>query len=159
MFGKTKTLTAAQRKARNLRYTAGGAFYVAATATVAANVYASQHSPIGFLVGLWPPVAFFLSLELIERMPLKGKQSYIRWAALGVLAIIAGWTSYGHLVHVVGTADVTDPVTLYGLPLTVDVLMVVARSVMNHKAAPTPARSARRKAQEPAKPRRALKAV
>jgi hypothetical protein len=159
MFGKCKPLTAAQRKARNLRLTASAAFYTAAVATTAANVYASQHSPTGFLVGLWPPAAFFLSLELIERIPLKGRQAYVRWGAVALLAVIAGWTSYWHLVHVVADAGTTDPVTLYGLPFTVDVLMAVARSVMVTRVPATPARpAARRKVQEePAKPRRALK--
>lgn len=159
MFGKCKTMTAAQRKARNLRYTAGAAFYTAALATTAANVYASEHTPIGAVVGLWPPVAFFLSLELIERIPLKGRAAYARWGAVAVLAIIAGWTSYWHLVHVVAEAGTTDPVTLYGLPLTVDVLMGIARSVMVHKTAAPSRPASRRKAQEPAKPKRALKVV
>jgi hypothetical protein len=130
-------LTAAQRKARALKFTASSTFYVSAAATIAANVYASEHTWIGAVVGLWPPLAFFFSLELIERIPLKGRQAYVRYVAIGLLAAIAGWTSYWHLVEVVRDAGTTDPVTVYGLPLTVDVLMGIARSVMNHKPAPS----------------------
>ncbi len=150
-------LTAAQRKARALRLTASSVFYVTASATVAANVYASEHTWIGAAVGFWPPLAFFFSLELIERIPLKGRQAYVRYVAIGLLAAVAGWTSYWHLVEVVRDAGTTDPVTLYGLPLTVDVLMGIARSAMHQKS--TPSRPAVRRRQVKPSSERKLKAV
>lgn len=160
MFGKIcKPLTPAARKARTLRRTAGSTFYVAALATTAANVWASQHTPIGVAVGLWAPVAFFLSLELMERMPVKGWQGKLRSVAIGFLALVAAWTSYWHLLHVLREAGVTDPVTLYLLPLTVDVMMALARASMNHKAAAAPSRPAARRPAAKAATVRKLKVV
>lgn len=150
MFGKTCTkLTAAQRRVQTIKRTAGSAFYVAAAATVAANVYASQHTWLGAAVGLWTPLAFFISLELLERVPAAGKAGVARSISIGVIAAIAGWGSYWHLVHVLHSAGVHDPVSLYGMPLTVDLLMVISRMAMHHKAPARPA--VRRKAQAPAK--------
>jgi hypothetical protein len=138
-------MTAAQRRARNLKVTSSAAFYAGAVGTVSANMYASEHSAIGLIIGAWIPLAFFLSVELLERIPARGRAGKVRLAAIVVIAAVAGWTSYWHLVHVAEAAGVTDPVTKYGLPLTVDALMVVSRMVMNAKAA-SPARSTRRKA-------------
>ncbi len=139
-------LTAVQRKTRNLKRTSSATFYLSAAATAAANAYASEHTPIGITVGLWTPLAFFLSLELLERVPVKGRMGWIRMVAIGFLAAVAGWVSYWHLVEVLRDAGVTDPVALYLMPLTVDVLMAIARGAMHAKV--SPARPAlRRKAQ------------
>jgi hypothetical protein len=143
---KTK-MTAAQRKVRNLRRTAGGTFYITAIVTASANAYASAHTLIGITIGLWTPMAFFLSLELIECIPVrKGALSWARLASIGFLALIAGWVSYWHLVEVLEAGGVTDPVAKYLMPLTVDILMAIARGAMNHKVAPSRP-SVRRKAQ------------
>lgn len=140
-------MTAAQRKARNLRWTASSTFYISATATAAANAYASEHTPLGIIIGLWTPCAFFLSLELLERIPVrKGFMMWVRVAAIAFLALIAGWVSYWHLVEALVSGGVTDPVAKYCMPLTVDVLMAIARVTMNQKTA-SPSRSARRKPQ------------
>lgn len=139
MTSKRTNMTAAQRKAQTVKRTAGSAFYVAAAATVAANVYASQHTWIGAAVGLWTPVAFFVSLELLERVPAGGRAGQVRLVAIAVLSAIAGWTSYWHLVSVLDSAGVHDPVGLYGGPLTVDGLMVIARMAMHHKVPSRPA--------------------
>lgn len=141
-------MTAAQRKARTLRWTAGSTFYISATMTALANAYASEHTPIGIIIGLWTPLAFFLSLELLERIPArKGSLTlWVRLAAIGFLALIAGWVSYWHLVEVLASGGVTDPVAKYCMPLTVDVLMAIARVTMNQKPAPSRP-SSRRKPQ------------
>jgi hypothetical protein len=140
-------LTTAQRKARNLRRTAGSTFYITAGVTAAANAYASEHTPIGITIGLWTPLAFFLSLELLERIPARrgSAMSWVRTAGIGFLALIAGWVSYWHLVEVLASGGVTDPVAKYLMPLTVDVLMAIARGAMHAKASPT--LSSRRKPQ------------
>lgn len=41
------------------------AFGVGMVATIAANLAAAEHTPEGFVVALWPPVAFALTLELV----------------------------------------------------------------------------------------------
>lgn len=154
-MNKTK-LTPAARKARNLKLTSSTTFYVSAAATAYANAYASQHTPTGIAVGLWTPIAFFLSLELLERVPVKGALGWVRMGFIGFLAAVAGWVSYWHLVEVLRGAGVTDPVALYLMPLTVDMLMAIARMAMNHRPA-TPA--VRRKPAAKAKPARRLTAV
>lgn len=135
-------LTAVQRKARNLRFTAGAAFYVSAALTMTANMYASKHTLVGLAIGMWTPVAFFLSLELMERMPKVGAIGKARIVSISVLAFIAGWESYWHLVHVM-TEGGADTVGRYLMPLTVDILMVISRMAMNQKAAPARPRSRR----------------
>lgn len=140
-------LTAAQRKTRSLKRTAGSVFYVSAAMTVAANIYASQHTLIGGMIGFWIPLAFFFILELLERVPSKGRTGVARKIAIIFLAGIAGWTSYWHLVEVLRDGGVHDPVTLYLAPLTVDVLMAIAREAMKAKtASPARRRTAARKA-------------
>jgi hypothetical protein len=106
--------------------------------SLAANVYASKHTPIGIAVGLWTPMAFLVSMALLENVPAKGLTGKLRFAAILFLALIAGWTSYWHLVSVCldGGADV---MTAHFLPLTVDVMMALAGPAMKAKAA-VPAR-------------------
>ena len=133
----TTRLTAAQRKARTIRHTAGGTFYATGTATIAANMYASEHSFIGLATGFWTPVALFLALEMVERVPCKGRLGTLRMVGVGIIALIAAWVSYWHLVHIfrLGGADL---VSAHAMPLTVDVLMAIARSAMHAKAPSQP---------------------
>lgn len=126
-------MTAAQRKARTTRRVSGGTFYVTGLATVAANMYASQHTPIGLATGFWTPVALFLALDMVERVQCRGRAALLRKVGVGVIALIAAWVSYWHLVDIftIGGADV---VSAHAMPLTVDVLMAVARAAMVTKA-------------------------
>jgi hypothetical protein len=155
MTCKTK-LTPAARKARSTARTAGGTFYATAGATIAANMYASEHTFVGLATGFWAPAALFLSLELMERVPLKGRAGLLRKVGVGVIALIAAWVSYWHLVHLfkVGGAD---PISAHAMPLTVDVLMAIARGAMVTKAPSRPA--VRRPAAKAKAPERKLKAV
>jgi hypothetical protein len=155
MTCKTK-LTPAARKARATARTAGGTFYATAVATVAANMYASEHTFVGQFTGFWTPVALFLSLEMVERVPVKGRAGTLRKVGVGVIALIAAWVSYWHLVHLfkVGGADV---ISAHAMPLTVDVLMAIARSAMVTKAPSRPA--VRRPAAKAKAPERKLKVV
>ncbi len=139
-----KTMTAAQRKARNLKFTAGSTFYATAAVTVAANMYASNHTLIGLATGFWTPVALFLSLELVDRVPVKGRLGILRMVGVGVIALIAAWVSYWHLVHVFKMGG-ADAISAHSMPVTVDVLMAIARGAMTHRPA-SPTRSARRPA-------------
>lgn len=132
----TVKITAAQRKARTTRRTAGATFYATGAATVAANMYASAHTVLGLATGFWTPVALFLALEMVERVPCKGRLGLLRTVGVGVIALIAAWVSYWHLVHIF-TEGGADAVSAHTMPLTVDVLMAIARSAMTHKAAPS----------------------
>lgn len=131
-------LTPAARKARTAKLTARTAFGAGVVVSLAANVYASQHNPIGIAVGLWTPVAFLVSMALLENVPAKGLTGKIRFTAIVFLAVIAGWTSYWHLVEVAADGG-ADVLTSHLLPLTVDVMMALAGSAMKAKAA-APAR-------------------
>lgn len=140
-----KTLTSAQRKARAIKLTGAAAFYIGVAGSLAANVYASQHSVLGLATGVWSPIAALLALEMVERIPAKGAGGVARKIAVGFVALIAAWTSYWHLTYVFSAAD-ADLVTRYAGPLTVDALMCLARVAMVHKA--TPARPVRRTARK-----------
>jgi hypothetical protein len=137
----TAKLSPAARKARTARRTSGIAFGTGVAVSLAANVYASDHSPIGIAVGLWVPIAFLVSMALLENVPVKGKWGWVRFAAILFLALVAGWTSYWHLVEVAVDGG-ADAVTAHLLPLTVDVMMALAGPGMKAKAA-APARRTR----------------
>lgn len=137
-------LTPAARKARTAKLTARATFAAGVVVSLAANVYASKHTPIGIAVGLWTPVAFLASMALLENVPARGLAGKLRFTAIAFLAAIAGWTSYWHLVDVArdGGADV---LTAHLLPLTVDVMMAIAGTALKVKpAAPARKRAARK---------------
>jgi hypothetical protein len=139
-------MTNAQRKARTARITSRVAFGIGVTVSLAANVTASAHTPLGIAVGLWTPVAFLVSMALIENVPARGVVGKLRLVAIVFLALIAGWNSYWHMVEVLDMAGVTDPITRYLLPLTVDVMMALASPGMRAKAvAPVRRKPAARK--------------
>lgn len=150
MTCKTK-LTAAQRKTRATRRAAWATFGLGAVASLAANLYASNHTPVGMIVGVWPSVAFLLTVWLYEHAP---RNWYIR-VSLAVPLAVAAWTSYWHIVEVATVAG-EGTLTAHLLPLTVDAMMAVASAVINRKAAPS--RPVRRRTAAKA-PVRKLKAV
>lgn len=150
------TLTAAQRRARTTKRVATSTFYATGAATIAANMYASQHTPTGLATGFWTPVALFLALDMVERVQVKGRTGTLRKVGVGVIAAVAAWYSYWHLVHVF-TLGGADPISAHAMPITVDALLALARGAMVHKAPSLPA--SRRKPQAAAKPVRKLKAV
>lgn len=128
-------MTPAQRKARTALWTARTAFSIGVAVSLAANVIASPHTPIGIAVGLWTPMAFLISMALLENVPTKGRLGMVRSVAIGFLAVIAGWTSYWHLVDVCYMGG-ADAITAHTLPLTVDVMMALASPGMKKKVAP-----------------------
>jgi hypothetical protein len=138
----TAKITPAARKARTARRTSAAVFGTGVLVSLAANVYASEHTPIGIAVGLWVPVAFLLAMAMLENVPAKGTAGKIRFSAILFLALVAGWTSYWHLVTVALDGG-ADTVTAHLLPLTVDVMMALAGPGMKAKAA-APVRRARK---------------
>jgi apolipoprotein N-acyltransferase len=154
----TKT-TAAQRKAQTAIRTSKAVFGIGVAVSLAANVIAAEHTPIGIAVGLWIPIAFLLSMLMLENVPARGWKGKVRFAAMLVVAGIAGWTSYWHLVDVAEMGG-ADQVTAHLLPLTVDVMMALASQGMK-KATATVRRPARKPAaKKPATAKvTALKAV
>lgn len=138
-------LTAAQRRARATRRISGATFYATGAATIGANMYASDHTSIGLATGFWTPVALFLALEMMERVPVKGRMGLLRKAGVVVIAAIAAWVSYWHLVDIF-TIGGADAISAHSMPLTVDVLMAMARSSMISKVQAPSRPAARRKA-------------
>lgn len=146
-------MSAAQRRVRNTKRTAAGTFYATAAATIAANMYASEHTWIGLFTGFWTPVALFLALEMVERVHCKGWLGTLRKVGVGVIALVALWVSYGHLVYVFDLGG-ADAIGAHAMPLTVDVLMAIARGAMITRPA-SPSRRTRKTVTKG----RALKAV
>lgn len=95
-------------------------------ASLAANMLAAHPSLIGRLVAGWSPVALMLTVELLSRVPTSGgRLSRLRVTAAAVIAGIAAWVSYWHMVQV-SLAAGEAPVAAHLLPISVDGLVVVA---------------------------------
>jgi apolipoprotein N-acyltransferase len=132
-------MTNAQRKARTAKITARSAFALGVVVSMAANVYAADHTPIGIAIALWVPIAFLVSMALLENVPAKGMAGKVRFVGIVFLALIAGWASYWHMVDV-AVAGGADSLVAHTLPLTVDVMLAFAGSALKTKIPATPAR-------------------
>jgi hypothetical protein len=139
-------LTPAARKARNAKLTARSAFGIGVVVSLSANVYAAPRNAVAIGVALWVPIAFLISMALLENVPAHGLMGKVRFGGVAALALIAGWASYWHMVTVANAAG-ADWLTAHLLPLTVDVMMALAGSAMKAKpAAPARKRPAAKKA-------------
>lgn len=58
------------------------AFTAGMVATIGANLAAAEHTPEGFVVALWPPVAFALTLELVALVAHRTAPPAVRVGAL-----------------------------------------------------------------------------
>src|SRR5690606_27757342 len=95
-------------------------------ASVAANVLSAAPHPIARAISAWPPLALLLTVELISRVPVHRRGlAAVRLAATAVIAGIAAWVSYWHMVGVAARYGETGA-SPYLLPLSVDGLVVVA---------------------------------
>ena len=95
-------------------------------ASVAANVLHAQQNPVSQVIAAWPPLALLLTVEWISRVPVHRRSLAItRIAATAVIAGIAGWVSYQHMLGVAARYGETG-LNPYLLPISVDGLIVVA---------------------------------
>jgi hypothetical protein len=95
-------------------------------ASVAANVLHADPNPISQAIAAWPPLALLLTVELISRVPVHRRDlAVIRILATAVIATIAAWVSYQHMVAVATRYGETGA-SPYLLPISVDGLVVVA---------------------------------
>src|SRR5690606_22079577 len=95
-------------------------------ASVAANVLHAEPNPISQTIAAWPPVALLVTVELISRVPVHRRAlAAVRLAATTLIAGIAAWVSYWHMVGVAARYGETGA-SPYLLPLSVDGLVVVA---------------------------------
>ena len=95
-------------------------------ASLAGNVLHAADNVISQAISAWSPVALLLAVELISRIPARrGALSAVRLGATAVIAGIAAWVSYWHMVGVATRYGEADS-SAYLLPFSVDGLIVVA---------------------------------
>src|SRR5690606_17630864 len=82
--------------------------------------------PISQAIAAWPPLALLLTIELISRVPVHHRGLAVaRLAATTIIAGIAAWVSYWHMVGVAARYGESGA-SPYLLPLSVDGLIIVA---------------------------------
>jgi len=120
------------------RHGARAALILGLAASLAGNVIAAHPTALGRLVAAWPPLALLVAVELVTRIPARtGPLSVLRLGSAGLLAGIAAWVSYWHLVELARAAG-EGTVAAHLLPLSVDGLVAVASICLRELAAPTP---------------------
>ncbi|SCE71609.1 Protein of unknown function [Micromonospora haikouensis] len=101
-------------------------FALGIAASLAGNVLHAADNVISQAISAWSPVALLLAVELISRIPARrGGLSAVRLGATAVIAGIAAWVSYWHMVGVAVRYGEADS-SAYLLPFSVDGLIVVA---------------------------------
>jgi hypothetical protein len=128
-------LTATQRKTRNGRYAALTVFLIGATASVAANLMASDGTPVGMLIGAFPALMLLGSLYLLEN-----GETHPKWVRLAIWPVIAvaAWMSYWHIVDVV--AEHESLVTAHLFAVIIDLPMAIASAALRPAPVKRPAR-------------------
>ncbi len=111
---------------RRVRWAVRLTLVLGVAASVAANVLHANPNPIAQAIAAWPPLALLLTVELVSRVPVhRGALALLRVLATVIIAGIAAWVSYWHMVGVAGRYGETGA-SPYLLPLSVDGLIVVA---------------------------------
>ncbi|MFV2114220.1 DUF2637 domain-containing protein [Micromonospora sp. LOL_025] len=119
--------SASVKQLRRLRWAVRAALTLGLAASIAANVLHARPNPISQIIAAWPPLALLLTVELISRVPQHRRSlGIIRIAATAVVAAIATWVSYWHLVGVAARYGETEAGASYLLPISVDGLVIVA---------------------------------
>jgi hypothetical protein len=109
-----------------IRWAVRAILWLAIVVSIAANILDAQRNGISQAIHAWPPLALFLAVELISRVPVARHALVVARAGAGVsIALIAAWISYWHMVKVAHAyGEVASSAHL--LPFTVDALIVVA---------------------------------
>lgn len=111
---------------KRLRWAVRLVLALGVAASVAANILHANPNPISQTIAAWPSLAFLLTVELCSRIPIgRPLLAAARIIATAVIAGIAGWVSYWHMVDVAARYGETNA-SPYLLPITVDGLIVVA---------------------------------
>ncbi|MEV6370126.1 DUF2637 domain-containing protein [Micromonospora musae] len=115
------------KQLRRLRWAVRATLVLGVAASVAANVLHARPNPISQIIAAWPPLALLLTVELISRVPHhRWYLGAIRITAAGIIAVIAAWVSYWHLVGVAARYGESGYGAAYLLPISVDGLVLVA---------------------------------
>ncbi|MEU8821783.1 DUF2637 domain-containing protein [Actinoplanes sp. NPDC048796] len=109
-----------------LRWAVRASLMLGVVVSVIANVLHALDNPISQAIAAWPPVALLLTVELISRVPVhRPLLAFARLIATTVIAGIAAWVSYWHMVGVAVRYGETDA-SPYLIPVSVDGMIVVA---------------------------------
>ncbi|WP_326564441.1 DUF2637 domain-containing protein [Micromonospora peucetia] len=115
------------RNLTRLRWAVRAVLTLGVAASIAANVLHARPNLISQIIAAWPPLALLLTVELISRVPADRRGlAAARLIAAGVIAGIAAWVSYWHMVGVAARYGETSAAASYLLPISVDGLVVVA---------------------------------
>lgn len=115
------------RHLTRLRWAVRAVLTLGVTASIAANVLHARPNLISQIIAAWPPLALLLTVELISRVPADRRGlAAARLITAAVIAGIAAWVSYWHMVGVAAGYGETDAGASYLLPISVDGLVVVA---------------------------------
>jgi hypothetical protein len=110
-----------------LRWAVRAVLTLGVAASIAANVLHARPNLISQIIAAWPPLALLLTVELISRVPADRRGlAGSRLIAAAVIASIAAWVSYWHMVGAAARYGETDAAASYLLPISVDGLVVVA---------------------------------
>lgn len=111
---------------------ARAALALALAASLAANVLAAEPTIVGRAIASWPPVALFIAIALLERVPLvpgHPMRAAARTGGAVAVAGVAAFVSYRHMNHL-AIEHGEGPVAAALLPLSVDGLIIVASMVL-----------------------------
>lgn len=99
-------------------------------ASLAGNALAAEPTGLGRLVAAWAPLALCVVTWLVEHhRPAPGPWRAATWGGTAVVAGVAAWVSYWHLVELARMAG-EEGIAAHLLPLSVDGLIVVASAYL-----------------------------
>lgn len=111
---------------KRVRWAVRAILWLSIAVSIAVNILDAQRNGISQAIHAWPPLGLFLAVELISRVPVaRAWLARVRLVAGTVIALIAAWISYWHMVKVAHTYGESES-SAHLLPFTVDALIVVA---------------------------------
>jgi hypothetical protein len=114
------------KQLKGIRWAVRATLALGVIASTVANILHADPNVISQTIAAWPPLALLLTIELISRAPVhRPILSAVRVVATVLIAGIAAWVSYWHMVGVIARYGETGAGP-YLIPLTVDGLVVVA---------------------------------
>ncbi len=115
-----------RQRVNGLRWAVRAVLWLGILVSIAANVLHANANPISQAIAAWPPLALFLTVELISRVPGTSRaRTAGRVGATSVIAGIAAWVSYWHMQGVAERYGESQT-SAYLIPFTVDGVVVVA---------------------------------
>ena len=114
------------KQLKAIRWAVRATLALGVIASTIANILHADPHPISQAIAAWPPLALLLTIELISRVPVHRRAlAAVRLITTAIIAGIAAWVSYWHMVAVIARYGETGAGP-YLIPLTVDGLVIVA---------------------------------